>query len=329
MHIFIDDSDFFALLCFVMSIRNRSFTSIDNLSDQDIENILHRAKVLKELGIQKKPLRQAFSLEKEQDLNAFLVFAEPSTRTRVSFQVACNNLGISSVIFSDIQASSIAKGESLEETLRTLKYLNPSVIVLRYKGTPFQFDDAIPIISAGFGSYEHPTQALIDAFTIQEAKGKIKGERVLIVGDVLHSRVSNSNLKLLTRLGAEVAFCSPTSLFPKDAFWKDVKCFQNIDEGVKWADVVMCLRIQQERHDMSIGLSIAEYRDQYHLGSSQLDTLKETSVILHPGPCIFGVEMSVEVFRDKRSRISTQVTNGVYIRSAVLSQVLDFQWAGN
>ena len=312
-----------------MSIKKKSFTSVDNLSDQDIEVIFQRTKGLKKLGLQKKPFRQAFSFEKEQDLNVFLVFAEPSTRTRVSFQVACNNLGISPVVFSDIQTSSIVKGESLEETLRTLKCLNPSAIVLRYKGAPFQFGDEVPIINAGFGSYEHPTQALIDAFTIQEAKGKVQGEKVLILGDVLHSRVSNSNLKLLKKLGAEVAFCSPTSLFPRDDFWKDVKCFTDIDEGVKWSDVVMCLRIQQERHDMSIGLSIAEYRDQYHLGSKQLDILNKSAVILHPGPCIFGVEMSVEVFKDKRSRISTQVVNGLYVRSAVLSQILDFKWAGN
>ena len=312
-----------------MSIKNKSFISVDNLSDQDIEVIFHRTVELKKLGSQKKSFKQAFSLEKKQDINAFLVFAEPSTRTRISFQVACNNLGISPVIFSDIQASSIVKGESLDETLRTLKCLNPSVIILRYKGTPFQMDDSIPIISAGFGSYEHPTQALIDAFTIQEARGQIKGEKVLILGDVLHSRVSNSNLKLLKKLGAEVAFCSPISLFPKGDFWKNVRCFENIDEGVQWADAVMCLRIQQERHDMSIGLSIAEYRDQYHLGSKQLGILKKDAVILHPGPCIFGVEMSLEVFKDKRSRISTQITNGLYTRSAVLSQVLDFKWIGN
>ena len=312
-----------------MSIKNKSFTSVDNLSDQDVEIIFHRTKELKKLGSQKKPFRQAFSFEKEQDLNVFLVFIEPSTRTRISFQVACNNLGISPVLFSDVQASSIAKGESFEETLRTLKCMNPSAIVLRYKGAPFKFGDDIPVINAGFGSYEHPTQALVDAFTIQEARGKIQGEKVLILGDVLHSRVSNSNLKLLGRLGAEVAFCSPTSLSPKDDFWKDVKCFQNINEGVEWADAVMCLRIQQERHDMSIGLSIAEYRDQYHLGSKQLDILGKSAVILHPGPCIFGVEMSMEVFKDKRSRIRTQVINGVYVRSAVLSHILDFKWVGN
>lgn len=313
-----------------MSIKNKSFVSVDNLSDQDIEVIFHRTRELKKPKFQKKSFKQAFSIEEDRDLNAFLVFAEPSTRTRVSFQVACNNLGINPVIFSDIQTSSIAKGESLDETLRTLKCLNPSLIVLRYKGTLFKFDeDHPPIINAGFSSYEHPTQALIDAFTIQEARGKVEGAKVLILGDILHSRVSNSNLKLLKRLGAEVAFCSPSSLFPKDDFWKDVQCFKNRDEGVKWADVVMCLRIQRERHDMSTGLSIAEYRDQYHLGAKQLGILKKSAVILHPGPCIFGVEMSMDVFKDKRSRISTQVVNGLYIRSAVLSQVLDFKWIGN
>ena len=312
-----------------MSIKRKSFISVENLSDEDIETIFHRTKHLKKLGTQNKPFKQILSPKSEQTLNIFLVFAEPSTRTRISFQVACNNLGMSPVVLSDIQTSSIVKGESLEETIRTLKCLNPSAIVIRYKGMPFKFDDTIPMINAGIGSYEHPTQALIDAFTIQEARGKIKGEKVLILGDVLHSRVSNSNLKLLKRLGAEVAFCSPISLFPRGAFWKDVKCFNNINEGLKWANAVMCLRIQHERHDMSIGLSIAEYRDQYHLGAKQLDILSDDAVILHPGPCIFGVEMSMEIFRDKRSRISTQVVNGLYTRSAVLSQVLDFEWKGD
>ena len=310
-----------------MSIRSQSFTSVDDLSNEDIKAIFHRAKVFKDLQAKKKSFKQAFALNTEQDLNALLVFIEPSTRTRISFEMACNKLGIHPILFSDVQASSIVKGESLEETLRTFKSLNPSVIILRYKGSLFQFDDSVPIVNGGFGSYEHPTQALIDAFTIHSAKDTLKGQKILILGDVLHSRVSNSNLKLLKRLGAEVAFCSPSSLFPKDDLWKDIHCFKNINEGLKWADVVMCLRIQQERHDMSIGLSLAEYRDQYHFGADQLKLLKESAIILHPGPCIFGVEMSMDAFKDKRSRITEQVTNGVFIRSAVLSLVLDFKWA--
>ena len=309
-----------------MSIRNKSFTSVDNLSDEDIKTIFHRAKIFKKLRDEKKSFKQAVSLNTEQDLNALLVFVEPSTRTRISFQMACNNLGIHPILLSDVQASSIVKGESLEETLRTLKALNPSVIILRYKGSPFQFDDSVPVVNGGFGSYEHPTQALIDAFTIKTAQGTLKKQKILILGDLLHSRVSNSNLKLLKRLGADVAFCSPSSLFPKDDLWKDIDCFKDIDKGLKWADVVMCLRIQQERHDMSIGLSLAEYRDQYHLGADQLKFLKESAIILHPGPCIFGVEMSMDILTDSRNRISEQVTNGIFIRSAVLSLVLDLKW---
>ena len=309
-----------------MSIKNKSFISVDNLSDEDIKTIFHRAKTFKKLQEEKKSFKQAFSLNTEQDLNALLVFVEPSTRTRMSFEIACNNLGVHPILFSDVKATSIVKGESLEETIRTLQALNPSVIVLRYKGSPFQFDDSVPVINGGFGSYEHPTQALIDAFTIKTAQGSLKKQKILILGDLLHSRVSNSNLKLLKRLGADVAFCSPSSLFPKDDLWKDINCFKNVDEALKWADVVMCLRIQQERHDMSIGLSLAEYRDQYHLGADQLKLLKESAIVLHPGPCIFGVEMSTDVLADSRNRISDQVTNGVFIRSAVLSLILDFKW---
>ncbi|MCY4321810.1 MAG: aspartate carbamoyltransferase catalytic subunit [Bdellovibrionaceae bacterium] len=309
-----------------MSIRNKSFTNIEQLSDEDIKTIFHRAEVFKKLHAEKKSFKKAFSLSADQDLNALLVFIEPSTRTRISFEMACNNLGIHPILFSDVNSSSIAKGESLDETFRTLKSLNPSVIILRYKGSHFKFDDSIPVVNGGFGSYEHPTQALIDVFTVKMAQKKLKNQNILILGDVLHSRVGNSNLKLFTKLGAKVAFCSPSSLFPKDDLWKNVHCFKDINKGLKWADVVMCLRIQQERHDMSIGLSLAEYRDQYHLGVDQLNLLKETAIILHPGPCTFGVEMSIDVFKDKRSFIIEQVTNGVFIRSAVLSLVLDFKW---
>ena len=310
-----------------MSIAGKSFTSVKDLTDKDIHTLFERAKIFEKLSSEKKSFKSAYSLNGGGEHNALLFFAEPSTRTRMSFEMSCNHLGIHPILFSDIHSSSIVKGESLEETLRTLKALNPSVIILRYKGTAFKFDDSIPVINAGFGSYEHPTQALIDAFTVETSfKSSIKGKKMLILGDILHSRVSNSNLKLFRMLGGEVAFCSPTSLFPTDPLWKDVKCFQDLNSALKWADVIMCLRIQQERHDMSIGLSIAEYRDKYHLGVEQLELMKPEALILHPGPCIFGVEMSREVFHDKRSVIMKQVSNGVFIRSAVLSLILDFKW---
>ncbi len=313
-----------------MSIKGKSFIGVEDLSDQEISSIFNQASVFKKLTKESKPFSDVVNLKTNKVLKSFLVFQEPSTRTRISFEMASHNLGIKPILFSDIKSTSMVKGETLEETLSTLSCFNPEFIVLRYHGSAFPSKKiSIPVISAGFGSYEHPTQALIDVFTIQEQRGKIKGQKILIVGDVLHSRVSNSNLKLLKRLGAEVAFCSPTSLFPQDDFWKGVKCFDNLDEGLKWADVIMCLRIQHERHDMSIGLSIAEYRDYYHIGSKQLGLFKSDGIILHPGPYVCGVEIGNEVLGDPRCHILTQVENSPYIRTAVVSVILDFEFKGN
>ncbi len=312
-----------------MSIKGKSFISIQDLSDQDISDIFNRSSVFKKLDKVAKPLSSVVKFKKDKFLKSFLVFQEPSTRTRVSFEIASHNLGITPILFSDIKNTSMVKGETLEETLSTLSCFHPDFIVLRYKGSVLPSKKfSIPIISAGFDSYEHPTQALIDVFTIQEQRGKIKGEKILIVGDVLHSRVSNSNLKLLKRLGAEVAFCSPTSLFPQGDFWEGVRRFDSLDDGVKWADVIMSLRIQHERHDMSIGLSIAEYRDYYHIGSKQLGLFKSDGIILHPGPYVCGVEIGNEILTDSRCHILTQVENSPYIRTAVLSLILDFEFKG-
>ena len=309
-----------------MSIRGKSFISIQDLSDKDITDIFNQSTAIKTCSQEGKPLDNLVKPKTKKPLKSFLVFQEPSTRTRISFEIASYNLGIKPLLFSDIKSTSMAKGESLEDTLSTLSHFHPDFIVLRYKGSVLPSKKfSIPIINAGFGSYEHPTQALIDAFTIQEQKGSVKGQKVLIVGDVLHSRVSNSNLKLLKRLGAEVAFCSPTSLFPKGDLWQNVKCFEKLDEAVKWADVLMCLRIQHERHE-SLGLSIAEYRDYYHIGSKQLSMFKSDGVILHPGPYICGVEIGNEVLSDSRCHIFTQVENGPYLRSAVLSLILNFDF---
>lgn len=309
-----------------MSIKHKSFISVKDLETSDLQEIFKRTALFKEADQASQGINSLLNLEKDRLLKAFLVFQEPSTRTRISFEIACHHLGVTPILFSDIKSTSMMKGESLEGTLDTLACFNPNFIVLRHKGSALISKDyPIPIVSAGFGSYEHPTQALIDAFTIQEAQKQVKGKRVLIVGDVLHSRVSNSNLKLLKKMGAEVAFCSPTDLRPQGRVWEDVKQVSHVNEGVKWADVLMCLRIQRERHEMGIGLSIAEYRDNYHIGAKQLELLKKDGVILHPGPHVCGVEIGSEVLSDSRSRILTQVKNGIYIRTALLSLILDLK----
>ena len=308
-----------------MSVKGKSLISVNDLSDGDIQAIFQRARLFKERQKAGQPLQKILSLGEPGAQKAFLLFAEPSTRTRISFELACHSLCIIPIVFSDIKSSSMTKGESLEETISTFRHFDPALIILRYNRSRVHFETAIPVVNAGFGSYEHPTQALIDAFSIQESRGKIKGEKILIVGDVLHSRVSNSNLKLLRRMGAEVAFCSPMSLFPKGDLWKGVKRFESLNEGTEWASVVMCLRIQQERHDMSIGLSIAEYRDFYHFGAKQLEILRKDGVILHPGPYICGVEIDAQTLKDPRSRIMAQVECSPAIRTAALSLILGFE----
>ena len=306
-------------------MKGASLVSIDDLKDGDIQDIFHRAGIFKNTVQNQVPFGQVWNLDESSRRFVFLVFAEASTRTRISFETACQRLGVNAVNFSDLNNSSLTKGETLEDTLTALNALGADVIVLRYKGKKLQTDCGTPIVNAGFGSYEHPTQALIDAWTIQQVRGRVKGEKVLIVGDVLHSRVSNSNLKLLRRLGAEVALCSPSALRPQGDFWKEIPCFKNLNEGVKWASVVMCLRIQTERHDTRVGLSIAEYRDCYLLGQEQLKILSSDGMLIHPGPYICGVEISRDVFADPRCHIITQVKNAPFIRGAILSLILGLE----
>ncbi|MCY4513392.1 MAG: aspartate carbamoyltransferase catalytic subunit [Bdellovibrionales bacterium] len=308
-----------------MSLKGSSLISINDLTEEDIQYIFHWAGFFKTAAQNKISLENVVDFKHSRNHTVFLVFAEASTRTRTSFEIACHRLGVNVVNFSDLKNSSLAKGESLEATMTALDALGASAIVLRYKGRKFQSDCGTPIINAGFGSYEHPTQALIDAWTIQQVRGKVKGEKVLIVGDVLHSRVSNSNLKLLRKLGAEVALCSPSALQPQDDFWQGVHCFKNLNEGIRWASVIMCLRIQTERHDDSVGLSIASYRDYYLVGQEHLKMFHKDGVLIHPGPYICGVEISPTVFDDSRCHIITQVKNAPFIRAAILTRVLNLE----
>lgn len=306
--------------------KNGSFLSVDDLNTADIETLFKVTKSFEKKDKEQASYEGLLDFNQTRSKTALLFFAESSTRTRISFELACYKLGMNVINFSDIKSSSMIKGETLEVTLSTLEALHPSVLIVRHKGSQSLVEGIfVPVINAGFGAYEHPTQALIDAYTIKQERGQIKNEKVLIVGDVLHSRVSNSNLKLLKKLGAEVAYCSPDSYAPTDPLWKSVQSFKNLNEGVKWASVIMGLRVQKERHNTGIGLTLAEYRDRYHLGSEQLKIFNKDGIILHPGPYIYGVEISENITSDSRCRISLQVSNGVYVRSALLSMLLNFK----
>ena len=314
-----------------MPLNTSSLISIDDWNAEKIDFILQKSAFFKKEFNKKGRINHCIRPEQTQGLVVQLLFAEPSTRTRAGFELACFRLGIATTVLWNLHFSSMAKGETLEDTLQCLVALKPNMIVLRcgeFKSAEsFLSKSPVPVVNAGLGTKEHPTQALVDAFTIQENRGKVEGAKVLIVGDVLHSRVANSNLKLLTRLGAKMAICTPKELSPADEeTWKKASRFESLEEGIKWADVIMCLRVQKERHSLrNIGFSMAEYRDKYHIGREQMKGFRSDGILLHPGPAVRGVEISNEVLGDPRCHILTQVENGSHVRSAVIALMLNLE----
>lgn len=308
-----------------------SFLGIDDLSSDNIDFLFKTATFFKEEFYKTGRITHCINPEQTRGLVVQLLFAEPSTRTRASFEVACGKLGIATTSLWNLHFSSMAKGETLEDTFQCLIAMRPNMIVLRCGGfksaESFLRSSPIPVVNAGLGVTEHPTQALVDAFTIQEKRGKIKDEKVLIVGDALHSRVANSNLKLLTRLGAKLGMCTPEALSPADKqAWKDVVRFESLETGIKWADVIMCLRVQRERHSLrNIGFSMAEYRDNYRISQDDMDIFRSDGVLLHPGPAVRGVEISNQALDDSRCHIITQVENGSHVRSAIIALILNLE----
>ena len=308
-----------------------SFLGIDDLSSNNIDFILKTASLFKKEFYEKGRIIHCINPEQTKGLVVQLLFAEPSTRTRASFEVACGRLGIVITALWNLHFSSMAKGETLEDTFQCLIALRPDMIVFRCGGfksaESFLRSSPVPVVNAGLGTMEHPTQALVDAFTIQEKRGKIEGEKVLLVGDVLHSRVANSNLKLLTRLGAKIGMCTPEALSPADKqAWTEVERFDSLEAGIKWADVIMCLRVQRERHSLrNIGFSMAEYRDNFRIAQEEMDIFRSDGVLLHPGPAVRGVEISNKALDDPRCQIITQVENGSYIRSAIVALMLNLE----
>ncbi len=256
-----------------------------------------------------------------------VLFYEASTRTRTSFEVAARRLGAETVSVT-AQSSSIEKGESLLDTVYTLSAMVIDGIVVRHasSGAPRLVAEHVdvPVINAGDGMHEHPTQALLDGFTILRHRPAIAGLKVAIIGDLLHSRVARSNLLLLSRLGAEVWLCGPRTLLPPEfaAYGPGVRLTHELEEALAGADVVMVLRIQMERMRESFFPSEAEYVARYSVTRERLRTAKPDALVMHPGPMIRGVEISAEVADSPQSVIREQVENGVLIRMAVLHDAL-------
>ena len=299
-----------------MRLKDKDLLGLEYLTKDEIELVLQTAIPFKKLftrSIKKVPTLRGKTVA--------LLFYEPSTRTRISFELAAKRLSADTINIS-ASTSSIQKGESLIDTGKTLEAMKTDIVIIRHgmSGACNVLARNISgsVINAGDGSHEHPTQGLLDIFTIKEKKGTIKGLKVVIVGDILHSRVARSNLWGLTKLGAEVVLCGPATLIPQDIQKTGVKINYDLRNALKNADVVNVLRVQFERQKESLFPSLREYSLLYGMNQEKLKLAKKDALILHPGPMNRGIEITSEVADSPQSVINEQVTNGIAVRMAVL-----------
>ena len=294
----------------------RDLLGIEDLDRDGIERILETAEHMCEIG--EREVKKVPTLRGRTIVNLFF---EASTRTRASFEIAGKRLSADVVNFTP-QGSSLKKAESILDTARTLDAMDPDAVVVRHAvaGVPKRIADvlAAPVINAGDGAHEHPTQALLDLFTVRQQKGRIDGLTVTIVGDILHSRVARSNIQGFLKMGAEVRVAAPPPMIPPAVETLGVKAFTSLREALDGADVVMALRIQNERLTGSYFPSVREYSATFGIDRAKLHFAKEDAIVMHPGPVNRGVELSYDLTDDRPSVILDQVRNGVAIRMAVL-----------
>ena len=307
-------------------MKSAHLLSAEDLSKNDALSILATAKEL--AAITDGPNKKLPTLRGKTVVNLFF---EDSTRTRISFETAAKRLSADVINFS-AKGSSVSKGESLKDTDQTLQAMGADAVVIRHgsSGAAKRLADSkwiqATVINAGDGTHEHPTQALLDAFTIKQhlrpTESDLSGVRVLIVGDILHSRVARSNVILLTKLGAKVTLIAPPTLLPVGVEQWPVELSYDLDSQISKCDVIMMLRIQQERMAYSFFPTEREYSRRYGLNSNRLSRLSKSAIVMHPGPMNRGLEISAESADDLKSVIIDQVKNGVAVRMAVLYQLL-------
>lgn len=300
-----------------MQLSTKHLLGIKDLSSEDISLILSTAAQFKE--VLQRPVKKVPSL---RDVTIVNLFYENSTRTRISFELAEKRLSADTINFT-ASGSSVSKGETLLDTVNNILSMKVDMVVMRHSasGAPHFLAKHIPaaIVNAGDGINEHPTQALLDAFSITEKTGSLQGKKVVLVGDIMHSRVALSNIYLLKKMGAEVMVAGPPTLIPKyitEAL--DVKVEYNLKKALQWCDVANVLRIQLERQNQVLFSSLREYNLAYGVSKKLLDSLGKEIVIMHPGPINRGVEIDSDVADSEQSIILQQVENGVAVRMAVL-----------
>ena len=300
-----------------MQLSTKHLLGIKDLTPSDISLILQTAEQFKE--VLQRPVKKVPSL---RDIVVVNLFFENSTRTRISFELAEKRLSADTISFT-ASSSSVSKGETLLDTVNNILSMKVDMVVMRHSasGAPHFLAKHVPaaIINAGDGINEHPTQGLLDALSIRERTGKIEGTKVAIIGDIMHSRVAQSNIYLLKKMGAEVTVCGPPTLIPKYICQAlSVNVSYNLKETLEWCDVANVLRIQLERQNQVLFSSLREYNLAYGISRKMLDSLHKEIVIMHPGPINRGVESDSDVADSKQSIILQQVENGVAVRMAVL-----------
>jgi len=304
------------------ALNSRHLIALEKLTRKEIELILETAREMKKVFIaSKEGTRSVKKVPALQGRTVVMLFFEPSTRTRNSFELAAKRLS-ADVVSIAVSVSSTTKGESIIDTVRNLEAMACDIIVVRHKssGVPELLSHKVrsAIVNAGDGAHEHPSQGLLDIFTLKERFGSIEGLNLLIVGDILHSRVARSNIWGLTKLGAKVTLVGPPTLVPQGLEMPGVEIQYDLDSALPSADAVMLLRIQQERMESTFFPSLREYSHRYGLNKKRLSLAKKHCVVLHPGPINRGVEIDSEIADGPRSVILDQVTNGVAVRMSIL-----------
>lgn len=299
-----------------MNWNRRHLLDIESLSAEEIVTVLDTATAFKAVG--ERAIKKVPALRGKTVVN---LFVEPSTRTRISFELAALRLTADVINFT-AEASSLKKGETLKDTARNLESLNADIFIMRHSaaGAPHFLSRVLnaSVVNAGDGAHEHPTQALLDAFTIREKKGHIAGLRVTILGDILYSRVARSNIWALTKLGAHVTLCGPSTLVPRSFEQMGCRVTHDVLEAIDGADVINLLRIQHERQRKAMFPGTGEYTSLFGLNQARLARTKPDAIIMHPGPINRGVEIDSDIADSNRSVILEQVTNGLAVRMAVL-----------
>ncbi len=299
-----------------MELKRKDLLGIADLSPEEIQLILETASSLKEISA--RPIKKVPTLRGK---TVVTLFYEPSTRTRMSFEIAAKRLSVDTVNLT-VSASSAVKGEILADTAHNLEAMQPDILVIRHQasGAPHYLAKKLQcgVINAGDGLHEHPTQALLDMLTVQEAKGRLAGLKIAIVGDIAHSRVARSNIHGFTKMGAEVVVAGPATMLPPYLDSLGARVVYSLEEAVKDTDVIMMLRLQLERMGQMYLSTLREYAVRFGLAPRHLELAHPDAIVMHPGPLNRGVEISPEVADGPHSVILEQVTNGVAVRMAAL-----------